>query len=101
MVDNLDKLNSDPCSGHSALMGTGGQGLAGPRGGSCLFWFGNPEAGTGYKNFVGEGIALGRRPELVGGGLRTCPQPWRLVPGGIVVPERYDRQLRYPNIGWK
>jgi len=79
MVDNLDKLNSSPWSGHSALMGKVARDWQDQEAVPANFGSEIQKARTGYKNFVGEGIALGRRPELVGGGLVRSHGDWSQV----------------------
>jgi len=48
---------------------------------SSKFKFGNREgdAKSAYRRFVGEGVELGRRPELVGGGLIRSAGGWAEV----------------------
>jgi len=79
LVDSPEKLNNYCWSGHSALMGSV------PRdwqeSDAILACFG-PDLNTarnGYSSFVREGIAQGRRPELVGGGLIRSLGDWSQV----------------------
>ena len=46
-----------------------------------LSQFGNREgdAKSAYRRFVGEGVELGRRPEMVGGGLIRSVRGWAEV----------------------
>ena len=69
LVDNLEQLNDYPYSGHSALMGKRKRQWQEHE--YVLGFFGRRvgEARKMYACYVKEGIALGRRPELVGGGL--------------------------------
>jgi putative transposase len=78
-VQDLDELDRYPYAGHSGLMGK-----------SVKKWqavdfvlghFARREgaARRTYRAFVGEGIALGRRPELVGGGLIRSLGGWTAV----------------------
>jgi REP element-mobilizing transposase RayT len=70
LVEDVGGLDHYPWSGHSVLLGKGemkGQAL-----GEVLGYFGR-QVGAGrrnYRRFIVEGISQGRRPELVGGGLR-------------------------------
>jgi hypothetical protein len=78
-VRDLDELDRYPFAGHSALMG------------KCVnAWqavdfvlgrFAEREgaARRAYRTFVADGIALGRRPELVGGGLIRSLGGWTAV----------------------
>jgi REP element-mobilizing transposase RayT len=78
-VGNLRTLERYPWCGHATVLGRI------PRPwqdrGFVLAWFGASEraAVNGYRDFVGEGIALGRRPELVGGGLVRSAGGWAEV----------------------
>jgi REP element-mobilizing transposase RayT len=79
LVDSLEELNSYPWSGHSALMGLVLREWQGNE--AILSCFG-PDINTarnGYSSFVLEGIAEGRRPELVGGGLIRSLGDWSQV----------------------
>ena len=79
LVDSMSGLNSYPWSGHSALMGT----VVGEWQDreTILACFGSDieKARKGYENFVNDGIALGSRPELVGGGLVRSLGNWSQV----------------------
>ena len=79
LVDSMSGLNSYPWSGHSALMGT----VVGEWQDreTILAYFGSDieKARKGYENFVNDGIALGSRPELVGGGLVRSLGNWSQV----------------------
>jgi len=72
-VSSLDQLADYPWCGHGRLLGkieTGWQATD-----DLLLWFGKRRAAARqkYTEFVAEGIAQGKRPELVGGGLiRSC-----------------------------
>ena len=79
MVETMAKLDRYKWSGHCAIMNR------------ChnewhdrsyvLQWFGKKEgdAKKSYKNFVNKGIALGKRPELTGGGLIRSMGGWSIV----------------------
>lgn len=79
LVDNMTGLRDYPWSGHGALLGT----LANDwqEFDSVLAYFGTDrdKARKGYENFVAAGVALGRRPELVGGGLVRSLGDWSQV----------------------
>jgi len=66
LVGNLEELNRSPWSGHSALMGITQREWQDTA--YVLSCFGRRTRGN-YLQFVEEGIAWGRGPELVGGGL--------------------------------
>lgn len=78
-VVNLNALDGYPWTGHSALMGCT------PRPwqavGDVLGRFGQRSrvARRRYREYVAEGIARGRRPELQGGGLRRSTGGWEIV----------------------
>ncbi|MEW6615890.1 MAG: transposase [Thermodesulfobacteriota bacterium] len=76
VVVELDELNSYPYCGHSALMGKQQRGWQDVE--YVLGYFGKRvgEARKKYISYVQEGIALGRRPELVGGGLIRSLGGW-------------------------
>jgi len=79
MVDSLDKLNEYPWSGHSVLLGKVAMEWQDNK--SILTYFGKDleKAKEAYVSFVSDGIALGRRPELVGGGLVRSLGDWSQV----------------------
>ena len=75
MVKGLGKLNRSPWSGHSALMGYQRRDWQDTE--YVLSYFGK---GVGrrrkYLKFMEEGLKVGRRPELVGGGLIRSAGGW-------------------------
>ncbi len=79
IVSDLDALDRYPWTGHSALIGRI------PRPwqavGEVLDRFGprSRAARRHYREYVAEGIARGRRPELQGGGLRRSVGEWEVV----------------------
>lgn len=79
LVDDLDGLKNYPWSGHSALMDTVARDWQELR--TVLGYFGSDlrKARRAYESFVNEGIAFGRRPELVGGGLIRSLGDWSQV----------------------
>jgi putative transposase len=70
MVSNLEELDFYPWSGHAVLMGN--RLLDGQEKGVILERFdkGTITARWKYRQFVSEGIKVGRRDDLVGGGLK-------------------------------
>lgn len=69
-VVSMEQLDTYKWCGHAVLMGHGL--FAGQRTDEVLTRFGDDKniAVASYRDFVAEGIALGKRDELVGGGLR-------------------------------
>jgi REP element-mobilizing transposase RayT len=79
LVKNLTQLEKYPFSGHSVIMGKYRQDWH--RSGEVLSYFGK-QAGAGrkrYRDFVGKGVAQGRRPDLTGGGLVRSSGGWGAV----------------------
>jgi REP element-mobilizing transposase RayT len=76
LVVDLKELNRYPYCGHSALMGKKDRGWQDVE--YVLGFFGKRlgEARKNYISYIQEGIALGRRPELVGGGLIRSLGGW-------------------------
>lgn len=70
IVSDLESLEAYLWSGHAVLMGK--EKLPGQVVDEVLLLFGEKlsEARRNYRQFVADGISLGKRPELVGGGLR-------------------------------
>lgn len=88
VVGGLDELNRSPWSGHSALLGNVKRGWQDTD--YVLAYFGKGHrASRDYLNFVVEGISLGRRPELVGGGLIRSLGGWASV---LALRHRGERQ---------
>jgi hypothetical protein len=79
LVRDLRELDRYPYAGHSALMGK--QENNWQETGFVLGQFGRRAgvARKAYRAFVGAGIPLGRRPELVGGGLIRSLGGWTAV----------------------
>jgi hypothetical protein len=90
LVKSLEGLEKYPYCGHGAIMGKLSYDWQDRR--SVLAQFGGREwqARAAYRRFVEEGIALGRRPELVGGGLV------RSAGGGWWADVRSQRRRREP-----
>jgi putative transposase len=79
IVKNIIELNRCPWSGHSALMGNV-EGREWQNRNYILSYFGDGRRGLrNYLRFVEEGVDLGRRPELVGGGLVRSLGGWSAV----------------------
>ena len=74
IVPDISSLNSYPWSGHAVLMGK--KELPGQTVEELLLFFGEQlsSARKKYQQFVSDGVELGKRPELVGGGLRRSQQ---------------------------
>jgi putative transposase len=76
IVADMKELDGYPSCGHSALMGRRRRGWQEVE--YVLGYFGKRigEARKKYRSYVEQGIALGRRPELVGGGLIRSLGGW-------------------------
>ena len=79
LVKDLKGLEHYPYCGHGAILGTVKNEWQ--ERDSVLAQFGSREgdAKGGYRRFVEDGVALGRRPELVGGGLVRSLGGWSEV----------------------
>ena len=79
LVDSLSQLDRYPWSGHAVLMGKVKKGWQDDE--YALRWFGRKvgEARREYRRYVLKGIAQGRRPDLVGGGLIRSQGGWSAV----------------------
>jgi len=78
LVKDIKELNRSPCSGHSALMGYIKRDWQDT--GYILSFFRKARsAKSNYLRFLQQGIALGSRPELVGGGLVRSLGGWAEV----------------------
>lgn len=79
IVNRLNDLRRYPWTGHSAIMGTVDRGWQDTA--TVLSYFGHRRrrAIQRYELFVRDGIAQGRRPELVGGGLIRSLGGWSQV----------------------
>jgi hypothetical protein len=80
IVKTMEELSVYRYSGHSALLGTVGRPWQAVE--EVLAWFGGDpgQARQRYEEFVAAGVAQGRRPDLVGGGLRRSAGAGREVP---------------------
>jgi putative transposase len=87
IVKDLSGLNRSPWSGHSALMGKVERKWQETE--YVLSFFGDGRVGRrNYRKYVEDGIELGRRPELVGGGLIRSLGGWSEV---LSLRERGER----------
>jgi REP element-mobilizing transposase RayT len=79
IVTTLKELDHYPWSGHSALMGNARHDWMDT--GYILSQFGSREkaARKAYRRFVGQGMDMGRIPELTGGGLIRSKGGWSKV----------------------
>ncbi len=78
-VDDLDSLDEYPYCGHSRLVGTFENDWQDVT--YVLKFFGDSlgTARKGYRAFLAEGVAHGRRPDLVGGGLIRSAGGWSAI----------------------
>ena len=76
LVKDLKELEKYPYCGHGTIVGTLARRWQDCE--SVLAQFGRraSDAKEAYRRFVAEGVALGRRPELVGGGLTRSAGEW-------------------------
>ena len=79
LVRHIDALEKYPYCGHRAILGEVSYDWQDRH--SVLAQFGSRQAQAvaAYRRFVEEGLALGRRPELVGGGLVRSAGGWAEV----------------------
>jgi len=78
LVKDINGLNRSPWSGHSALLGKVERNWQDVE--YVLSYFGSKGVGKkNYYHYVKEGITMGRRPELVGGGLVRSLGGWSEV----------------------
>ena len=79
LVKDLKELENYPYCGHGTILGTPARQWQDCE--SVLAQFGTrtSEAKRAYWKFVAEGVVLGRRPELVGGGLTRSGGEWFAV----------------------
>ncbi len=79
LVEQLRQLDRYPWCGHAVVMGRVTREWQDRR--YALSWFGESErvAVRAYREYVAQGVALGRRAELVGGGLIRSLGGWSQV----------------------
>jgi REP element-mobilizing transposase RayT len=89
IVPDLEALDTYLWSGHAVLMGKAK--LPGQVVDDVLLLFGKSfaTARKNYRRFIADGVALGRRPELVGGGLRRSAK----AAGGREGLESFDDRI--------
>ncbi|MCD6533602.1 MAG: transposase [Deltaproteobacteria bacterium] len=90
LVDGFEELKSYPWCGHAALVNTKEKSWQNRN--EVLLFFGNKkkQAIDDYELFITDGLNQGKRPELVGGGLRRSQQD---MPEVIEQPEAYDDRI--------
>lgn len=79
IVKSLTESDKYPYSGHSALMGKIQRNFQDTDYVLRLYGDDHPSARKAYRAYVEKGIAQGRRPELVGGGLIRSAGGWSVV----------------------
>ena len=79
LVADMTELEKYPFSGHSFIVGKKRNDWQSVIEVLALYGKGKKAAREGYHRFVMEGIALGRKPELVGGGLIRSAGGWTAV----------------------
>jgi putative transposase len=79
LVKDLNELEKSPYCGHGAILGAMARQWQDCE--SVLAQFGRrvSDARQAYRHFVAEGVTLGRRPELAGGGLVRSAGEWFAV----------------------
>jgi putative transposase len=78
-VEDMEGLAKYPFSGHSAILGGVKRDWQDTRGVLDIFDERRGVARRQYRTFIQEGIALGRRPELTGGGFIRSHGGWAAV----------------------
>ena len=79
VVQDIEALRGYPRCGHSALMGKGRREWQDTEYVLRLFGGRWRQARQAYERFVAEGADLGRRPELIGGGLIRSAGGWSAI----------------------
>lgn len=79
LVKDIAHLGKYPFAGHSVIMGKCKQGWQDGEAVLAYFDKSRISARNKYKGFVAKGIDLGRRPDLVGGGLIRSTGGWAAV----------------------
>ena len=79
LAKDLKELENYPYCGHGTILGTPARQWQDCENVLAQFGTRTSEAKRAYRKFVAEGVALGRRPELVGGGLTRSGGEWFAV----------------------
>jgi hypothetical protein len=89
LVEDLDELARYPWCGHATLLGS--KALPGQAIDQVLALFDKKlrSARNAYRRFVADGVAMGKRPELDGGGLRRS----QLIAGDNTVLGDFDQRV--------
>ncbi|MBL0059347.1 MAG: transposase [Elusimicrobia bacterium] len=79
LLETMEKLDQYPWSGHGVLVGT--RKAKWQERGEVLNRFGKRESSSiaGYRQFLKEGWGMGRREDLMGGGLRRSAGGWQAL----------------------
>lgn len=87
LVNDLAELNRYPWCGHSVLMGKVNYGWQNRARVLSLFGDSERRAVTAYYKYMEEGVPMGRRPDLVGGGLLRSAGGWSQVKSRLLNKE--------------
>ncbi len=89
LVKDLENLDRYPWCGHAVLLGQ--KAFAGQAIDEILTLFGRKKKDSrhAYRQFLSDGVAMGKRPELVGGGLRRS----HLLESNGAVKGDYDERV--------
>ena len=79
LVSDIQKLDKYPFSGHSAIMGNQDRDWQDTGYVLKLFADHKSTAQRRYKNYLAKGIAMGKRPDLIGGGLVRSSGGWSAI----------------------
>ncbi len=91
LVRDLEELDTYPWCGHSALMGEVERPWQRVEDILAMFGGGTSEARARYGAFVADGLAMGKRPELTGGGLVRSAGGW----SEVLALRRRDERMAY------
>lgn len=89
LVPDLNALETYPWAGHATLLGRGGSPWQDTEFVLAQFAPTLDAARRRYREFVGVGMAQGRRPDLTGGGLRRSVRGWHHLTGVARGRERW------------
>ncbi len=79
IVSTIKELDNYPYCGHHILLGKGKNDWQDTRAVLSIFGCNLSAAREQYRDFVEEGICLGKRPELIGGGLTRSAGGWQAM----------------------